>query len=1252
MGEKKIKTRVQHKREYEADWSSAENFQPLDGEIIVYKADKNLDDASGKKGTHAKPRIKIGDGSTTVGDLPFIVDQEATDNRIAQIEADVLGTFKGVTVDGTKVTFSRVGANPIEINTQDTNNDVCVTNTKNATQKAYVTGTPQDADIHTGGQVFDPAVYLDTEAGTLVATKFKGTATKAVADSQGNDIYNTYATKQALQDLDSDMAASALSVVHPGEGTSSLVIGTGNAKGNRSIAGGSTDKTLVTSLLGSGLSSAFVNVSPVAAQGALSFAYGANKDVTTNTLSAASMAIGVDNVAGCLGYYMTAINFTSKKITLSTTQKYRYGGSRTKPSKLTWSVNDLVSIFYDTGHYECSKITAVDTANGEITVDSLPIDSFTLPLAADAAYPHDVSIYVPAKPQSGEVQLGFAAYARGYKNKALGVMSNAIGYDNTAVDTAAFVTGRENIGSFGSLVGGYQNKVLQETGFAVGKSNTVDANSASAMGYDNTITGTHGSALGAENVVSGEKAAAIGHRHVVSNTCSFASGYNNEATAPAAHAEGSSTKAQGETSHTEGQTTLAEGYSAHAEGNRTWAKGAGAHAEGYRTTAYGARAHSEGDSSTQYTDALIENRTEDTTVKKIIGHWNETADTNKYSIAFGTATHVEGQDSIATGDGAHAEGIRTQATGKYSHAEGSQTQATGSRSHAEGSQTQATGASSHAEGDQTIASGASGAHAEGYKAQASGAGSHAEGGSTKATGETSHAEGQSTTASGKFSHAEGSNTSASGNGSHAEGLRSIASGSYSHAEGNYYTKSKKHYLTDYGFFNDDQNAGEMGPPAYNWCPEGLADGDYVRAYYYDNTEYSFGVVRISLEYVNYDSFVNEYDPTAKPDAYRVVFPDAVGEVHPYYIRKVLPSYAVGQASHTEGTGNKTSGSNSHVEGYCNTSEHANQHVQGKWNVPGNFAHIVGGGTESKPKNIHTVDWDGNAVYTGKVTAGVAGTGDLDLTTNSRVNTIITEKKLSSIGQPTTEGGEIFNAYYSNEATGAYSHAEGEVTTAAAEAAHAEGRSSSASGIAAHAEGNNCHATANFAHAEGDATYSQAKASHTEGVQTCAYTDGSHAEGYLTQAGPTDENRDSFGWSADFDRTCAHAEGIRTCAFGAGSHAEGLRTVAISNYSHVEGQGTSTVKNKNGDNITGQHVQGKWNSLTPGTNSYAHIIGWGSDDANRKNIHTVDVNGNAEYLGDLKTNSGKRVPNVTVSEVAPRSSDRGRPGDLWIVYFQG
>ena len=66
MANKNILSRIQHKHDTQANWEKAVNFIPLKGEIIVYDVD----------GTYSYSRIKIGDGATSVVDLPFINEGE------------------------------------------------------------------------------------------------------------------------------------------------------------------------------------------------------------------------------------------------------------------------------------------------------------------------------------------------------------------------------------------------------------------------------------------------------------------------------------------------------------------------------------------------------------------------------------------------------------------------------------------------------------------------------------------------------------------------------------------------------------------------------------------------------------------------------------------------------------------------------------------------------------------------------------------------------------------------------------------------------------------------------------------------------------------------------------------------------------------------------------------------------------------------------------------------------------------------
>jgi hypothetical protein len=123
---------------------------------------------------------------------------------------EIDGSIKSLSVSGKTITYTKNNGSTGTITTQDT--DTKVTNTLATTTKAYVTGTTS-ATTGTGTQVFDTGVYLDTIAGQLVATTFKGaldgnaktatsatsatSATKATQDGSGNTITSTYETKSA-----------------------------------------------------------------------------------------------------------------------------------------------------------------------------------------------------------------------------------------------------------------------------------------------------------------------------------------------------------------------------------------------------------------------------------------------------------------------------------------------------------------------------------------------------------------------------------------------------------------------------------------------------------------------------------------------------------------------------------------------------------------------------------------------------------------------------------------------------------------------------------------------------------------------------------------------------------------------------------------------------------------------------------------------------------------------------------------------
>lgn len=98
--------------------------------------------------------------------------------------------------------------------------------------------------------------------------------------------------------------------------------------------------------------------------------------------------------------------------------------------------------------------------------------------------------------------------------------------------------------------------------------------------------------------------------------------------------------------------------------------------------------------------------------------------------------------------------------------------------------------------------------------------------------------------------------------------------------------------------------------------------------------------------------------------------------------------ALGNSSHAEGDSTTASGENSHAEGASTIASSQNQHVQGKYNIEdlnGTYAHIVGNGEDGKNSNAHTLDWQGNAWYSGKLSQEGTPTEDKDLVTKKYVD---------------------------------------------------------------------------------------------------------------------------------------------------------------------------------------------------------------------------------------------------------------------------
>jgi len=135
--------------------------------------------ASGTTLTYTK-----GDGTTGTVTTKDTTYSAATTSTAGLMSASDKSKLDGITASADSVSVAQSLTSGTQVGTitvngtatklyAPTNTDTKVTNTLATTTKAYVTGTTS-ATTNTGTQVFDTGVYLDTTAGQIAATTFKG----------------------------------------------------------------------------------------------------------------------------------------------------------------------------------------------------------------------------------------------------------------------------------------------------------------------------------------------------------------------------------------------------------------------------------------------------------------------------------------------------------------------------------------------------------------------------------------------------------------------------------------------------------------------------------------------------------------------------------------------------------------------------------------------------------------------------------------------------------------------------------------------------------------------------------------------------------------------------------------------------------------------------------------------------------------------------------------------------------------------
>lgn len=255
-------------------------------------------------------------------------------------------------------------------------------------------------------------------------------------------------------------------------------------------------------------------------------------------------------------------------------------------------------------------------------------------------------------------------------------------------------------------------------------------------------------------------------------------------------------------------------------------------------------------------------------------------------------------------------------------------------------------------------------HTEGRGSYAFGESSHAEGDSS-AIGYCSHAEG-SGYAAGNFSHAE-VQASAYENNSHAEGF-SESYGEFSHAEGyDCVTVGRGSHVEGGGSCGSSLTvSGEPSALTYvfEYNPYSRPYAGYIAHY---NDIYS---VVTSIDYNNNTFTVDRTLSTDGITNDLVGFTD-LGVAYGGYSHAEGRSVSVGEASHAEGNYTIAYGDCSHAEGSTTKASGYAHHAQGAYNILDEnslYLHIVGNGSSGARSNAHTIDWTGNAVFAGTVSA--------------------------------------------------------------------------------------------------------------------------------------------------------------------------------------------------------------------------------------------------------------------------------------------
>ena len=834
---------------------------------------------------------------------------------------------------------------------------------------------------------------------------------------------------------------------------------------------------------------------------------------------------------------------------------------------------------------------------------------------------------------------GEASHAEGYNTQANGKYSHTEGQTTMATSICGHAEGTATLAS-----GNYSHAEGQKT-TASGANSHAEGTSSKATGTDSHAEGNQSSATGTYSHAEGRVTTAAG-------SASHAEGNNSKtgATADAAHAEGQKTNANGKYSHAEGFGTTVEdqAQAAHAEGFQTTASGQYSHAEGYKTSASRDSAHAEGDGTKSRTFAAhaegwgtvtVSSPTTNAKGQHVQGRFN--IDDNKENINY---AHIVGNGTEKTFDDQGNEILDADGNSVPNRSNAHTIDWSGNAWFAGnikigGNSYNSVNAKTVATADRVEALETALGNLTNVMNFVGSTTSEIKDGETvtinKPTGITTATytpysgdvvidnKGQECVFDGyTWRHiGDASYAATAGHALTADIAQSAVEAEHTpqadYAKTAGFADSASHadqaensvvagYASEAGCLTIEEAIGSTVKPVYfdesgkpiaiNYSIESNVPADAV---FTDTTYEVFSTSNDGIVPKPTTASTNLYlraDGTWSTTVGRKT-PEG-GEIFNNYSLNQAPNTnahaegagttAYGIASHAEGYNTIAAGDYSHAAGSSTHAEGANSHAEGfKTHAQGSRSHAEGESTQAIGAKSHA---EGVSTKAHAEDSHAEGRG-----TESYGQASHAEGHLS-----TTHNDFAHAEGYDTRAKGNSSHSEGYVSEAVADYSHAEGYNTKAEGISSHTEGHATSTTASYAHAEGISTHAEGVGAHAEGESTYATGAKAHAEGTDTRA----------------SGSYSHAEGHHTKAVGEASHAEGYHANANGKYSHAEGQLTIAAG-------TAQHVQGKWNiedtSVTTEKpyGTYAHILGNGTSDSNRKNAHTIDWNGNAWFAGDIK-----------------------------------